>query len=233
MIVVLGNGILGSEISRQTGWINISRQVGFDICLEETYEFIPKSCTVIVNCIANTNTWSDDRESHWETNYAGVHKLLQFCNNKDIKLVHISTDYVYAGTKEAQLINGASEDHVPVNAPNWYSYTKLLGDGLVQLLSKNYLLCRCSHKEIPFSYEKAYIDKYGSFDYVDIIAELIVGLITVEATGVYNVGTHPKSIFELAKKTKTDVIPIQAPKDIPVYSIMNVEKMKKSLNNNQ
>jgi dTDP-4-dehydrorhamnose reductase len=230
MIVVLGNGILGSELSRQTGWLNISRQFdGFDICREETYTLIPESCTALVNCIANTNTWSDERELHWNTNYAGVHKLIEFCNAKNIKLVHISTDYVYAGTRESQLLTGASEDHVPANASNWYSYTKLLGDGLVQLLSNNYLVCRCSHKEIPFPYEKAYTDKYGNFDYVDAIAELIVGLINVEATGIYNVGTHTKTVYELAKQTRPGVVPTPAPENIPTYSVMNVEKMKKTL----
>jgi dTDP-4-dehydrorhamnose reductase len=230
MIVVLGNGILGSELSKQTGWLNISRQTeGFDICREETYTLIPESCTVLVNCIANTDTWSDERESHWETNYAGVHKLIEFCNAKNIKLVHISTDYVYAGTKESELVIGASEEHIPVNAQNWYSYTKLLGDGLVQLLSKKYLICRCSHKKSPFPYAKAYTDKYGSFDYVDTIAIFIVSLIELEACGVYNVGTHPKSAYELAKQTRYDIQPAQLPNGVPAYSIMNIEKMKKTL----
>jgi dTDP-4-dehydrorhamnose reductase len=105
----------------------------------------------------------------------------------------------------------------------------LLGDGLVQLLSNNYLVCRCSHKEIPFPYEKAYTDKYGNFDYVDAIAELIVGLINVEATGIYNVGTHTKTVYELAKQTRPGVVPTPAPENIPTYSVMNVEKMKKTL----
>lgn len=231
MIVILGNGILGSELSRQTNWANISRQIdGFDICKKETYNVIPKSCTVIINCIANTNTWSNKRDLHWETNYVGVHTLIQFCNEKNIKLVHISTDYVYVGNKESHLLSGTTEEHPPANAANWYSYTKLLGDGLVQLLSKNYLVCRCSHKEIPFPYENAYTNKYGNFDYVDTIAKLIIGLINVEAIGIYNVGTQPKTIYDLAKQTRFDVIPVKTPKGIPTYSIMNVEKMKNALN---
>jgi dTDP-4-dehydrorhamnose reductase len=230
MIVVLGNGILGSEISNQTGWLNISRQnEGFDICREETYEIIPECCTVIVNCIANTNTWSDDREGHWETNYVGVYKLIQYCNDHGIKLVHISTDYVYAGTIKSNNTKGASEEDVPVNAANWYSYTKLLGDGLVQLLSKDFLICRCSHKPIPFPYDVAYSNKYGSFDYVDTIAELVIGLIHKDAIGIYNVGTHPKTVYELAVQTKADVRPTPAPKNIPAYSIMDVSRLKKTL----
>jgi dTDP-4-dehydrorhamnose reductase len=56
-------------------------------------------------------------------------------------LVHISTDYLYSGS-----VSNASESDVPVHCNNWYGYTKLLADGLVQLESNNYLICRCTHK---------------------------------------------------------------------------------------
>jgi dTDP-4-dehydrorhamnose reductase len=57
-----------------------------------------------------------------------------------IKLVHLLT-YLYSGS-----VSNASESDVPVHCNNWYGYTKLLADGLVQLESNNYLICRCTHK---------------------------------------------------------------------------------------
>ena len=83
-VLVLGNGMLGKEISKQTGWDNISREKdGFDITKKKTYkkllneEFGPIQHTII-NCIANTNTYLDERRPHWEVNYKGVDKLVRF-----------------------------------------------------------------------------------------------------------------------------------------------------------
>ena len=146
--------------------------------------------------------------------------MINFCNTNNIKLIHVSTDYVYTGS-----IERASETDVPVHSNNWYGYTKLLGDGLVQLLANNYLLCRCTHKPKPFPYEKAWIDQVGNFDYVDKISELIIKLINENKYGVYNVGTETKSMFDLASQTKL-VTPINSPSYVPKNTSMNINKLE-------
>jgi dTDP-4-dehydrorhamnose reductase len=72
----------------------------------------------------------------------------------------------------------------------------------------NYLLIRGTHKETPFEYDGAYINQIGNFDYVNEVAKIMVDLIEGEADGVYNVGTKLKTMYDLAKKTKPDVMPI-------------------------
>lgn len=74
-VVILGDGLLGKELVNQTNWDNISRKKdGFDITntstfdlLLETFDGIAQKSKydTIINCIANTNTYSDDREAHW------------------------------------------------------------------------------------------------------------------------------------------------------------------------
>lgn len=220
-VLVLGDGLLGSEIIKQTNWDFISRKTGFDI---NNLDVIDNSYNVILNCIAHTDTYSKEKEKHWEVNCVFVKNLIEFCNKKNIKLVHISTDYVYTNSVE-----DASEDDVPVHCDNWYGYTKLLGDGLVQLLSDNYLLIRCTHKPTPFPYEKAWINQVGNFDYVDVISNLIIKSINKNLNGVYNIGTEKKTIFELGSKTR-EVIPTYAPDFVPKDTTMNVDKLIKSLN---
>jgi dTDP-4-dehydrorhamnose reductase len=218
-VLVLGDGLLGSEIVKQTNWEFYSRRKNnFDI--NEIDTILPKDLDVIVNCIANTDTYSNDRNGHWNVNYKFVYNLINFCNENSIKLVHISTDYIYTSS-----IENATEDDVPVHCSNWYGYTKLLGDGIVQLLSKNYLLCRCTHKPKPFPYEKAWDDQVGNFDYVDKISEIIIELINKNKVGVYNVGTNTKSMYELAAQTKI-VSPIKSPEYIPKNTTMNLNKLK-------
>ena len=232
-VLVLGDGLLGSEIVKQTEWDYISRKEhGFDITDAETYHLLTsvefgsiQHCKydVILNCIANTDTYSTDKTSHWKTNYEGLSHLIKFCNDWKIKLVHISTDYVYSGSDTE-----ASENTVPVHCNNWYGYTKLLGDGLVQLQSNNYLLCRCTHKPKPFPYDGAWIDQVGNFDYVPNIAKLIISMITNNLSGLYNVGTETKTIYELASETRK-VKKIYAPKEVPKNLSMNLDKLNKGL----
>lgn len=219
-ILVLGDGLLGSEIINQTGWNYISRKKdGLDINKIEAFLF-KHNPDIIVNCIANTDTYSKDKKSHWNINYSFVSKLINYCNEKSIKLVHISTDYVYAGS-----VNNASEEDVPVHCNNWYGYTKLLGDGLVQLQCNDYLLIRCTHKPTPFPYEGAWIDQIGNFDYVNIISDLIIKLINTGISGLYNVGTETKSMYEMASKTKS-VSKTFTPEHVPKNQSMDINKMK-------
>jgi dTDP-4-dehydrorhamnose reductase len=232
--LVLGDGLLGKEIVKQTGWDFISRKKdGFDINKDfdlddyiiDNYDstIFWRKYDTIINCIANTNTYSTDKDSHWNANYVFVDKLIKYCNNLGIKLVHISTDYVYTNSN-----NNASENDVPVHCNNWYGYTKLLGDALVQLQSNDYLVCRCTHKPTPFPYDSAWIDQVGNFDYVDKISSLIIDCVNNNLSGVYNVGTETKTIYELAKETK-NVNKIFSPINVPKNTSMNLSKMNLSL----
>lgn len=220
--LILGDGLLGSEIYNQTKWDFISRKKNnIDILDFDSWSHKMNQYNVIINCIANTNTYSTLKNEHWNINYNFVFNLINYCNKMGKKLVHISTDYIYTGS-----IENASEDDVPVHCNNWYGYTKLLGDGLVQLMSKNYLLCRCTHKPTPFPYESAWIDQIGNFDYVDKISSIIIKLINEDSFGVYNVGTETKNMYELAKQTK-DVLRTNSPNHVPKNTSMSLEKLKK------
>ena len=235
-VLVLGDGLLGSEIVKQTNWDCISRKGdGFDITDLETYSLLTKvefgsiqhcNYDVIINCIANTNTYGKDRDSHWKVNCEGLSNIIKFCNTWKVKLVHISTDYVYSGSDKE-----ASEDTVPVHCNNWYGYTKLLGDGLVQLESDNYLLCRGTHKPTPFPYESAWIDQVGNFEYVDVVSGIIIKLIISEAEGVYNVGGETKTMYELATRTRP-VSKSFTPSRVPKNQSMDITKLNRTLEKN-
>ena len=218
-VLVLGDGLLGSELVKQTGWEYLSRKKGnFDID-NLSWDLATYSPNVIINCIANTNTYSVNKEAHWHVNVQFVDKLIDYCNNNNIKLVHISTDYVYAGS-----VNNASEEDVPVHCNTWYGYTKLLSDGLVQLRSNNHLIIRCTHKPKPFPYEAAWIDQIGNFDYVDEIASLIIKAVEKDLKGLYNLGTDVKTMYELASET-AKVGKSFTPAHVPKNQSMNVSKL--------
>ena len=225
--LILGNGLLGKELVKQTGWNYISRKEhNIDFTKPETYNYLIETFDVVVNCIAYTDTYDEDRQKHWDINYKGVIDLVDICNEYNKKLIHISTDYIYTNSKEE-----ASEEDVPVHCDNWYGYTKLLGDSYVQAKSDNYLLVRCGHKKEPFIYDKAWLNQVGNFDYVSVISDLIIKLIDKDSNGVYNVGTEKKTMYDLAKQTKSDVscdtyLHPQIPKDISMNLVKLNEVIK-------
>ena len=201
--IILGYGILGKELVKQTNWDYLSKSSNqkFNFKNINSYEKIISSYDTIINCIANTDTYNQNKEEHWNINYKAVSNLVELCNQNNQKLVHISSDYIYSGSK-----SNASEKDIPVHNRTWYGYSKLLGDAHVQLKSDNYLIIRCGHKPKPFIHDKAFEDVIGNFDYVDKIAALIIQLINDDIKGIRNVGTKLKTMYELALETKSDVI---------------------------
>lgn len=224
-VIILGQGKLGKEIYNQTNWDNLSRSknnIGVTEFDQWKEKLLPYD--TILNCIANTNTYSKDKTSHITTNYKFVIDLVSFCNEHNKKLVHISTDYVYVNSNER-----ASEDEVPVSDNSWYSHTKLLADSYIDVMSQNYLICRLSHKDKPFIYESAWTDVKTNADYTDVISSLVIDLIKLDVKGLYNVGTEEKTIYELAKQTNPNVKQTLSPIHIPKNVTMDLSKMKNIL----
>jgi dTDP-4-dehydrorhamnose reductase len=222
MILILGSGLLGSELNKLSDWHIISRkQHNFDINDLDTFKKYLEQYDTIVNCVGFTDTYSIDRKNNWDVNFESVAKLSRYLDDQSKKLVQISTDYVYSNSRSF-----ASEDDVPVHCANWYGYTKLLGDGVVQLM-KDYLVIRCSFKPKPFPYPKAVINQIGNFDYVDGIAKKIIELVERKVSGVVNVGTDVKTIYTLAEKTRDGVLPMSGKihSTMPTDITMNCNKM--------
>jgi len=224
-ILVLGDGLLGTEIIKQIGWDFVSRKRdGIDFNKLESYERYLHYYDTIFNCVAYTKTYDNNKNLHVQTNFKSVIDLVEYCNQTNKKIVHVSTDYIFSNSVE-----NASEEDVPANCNNWYTYSKLLGDAYVQFMAKDYLLIRCEFKPRPYPYPKATI-QIGNFDYVDTVASLIISLIKNNASGVYNVGTGRKSMLELASQTKEVELWDKNPEEtMPFDFTMNVDKMKNFL----
>jgi dTDP-4-dehydrorhamnose reductase len=227
--VILGNGILGKELAKQTGWDILSRSVnGLDLTDITTWAHLLLPYDTIINCIAYTNTYDTNKEKHWDINYKAVVELMDYCNNHNKKLIHISTDYVYTNS-----LGIPNEDGIPIHQSTYYAYTKLLADGYIELKGKNYLILRGTHKPTPFPYKKAWINQLGNFDYIDVIASLYIKLIEKDAKGLFNVGTEPKSMYHLARKTNPNVESIlNEDTKVPLNVIMDVSKLNKFLDEN-
>jgi dTDP-4-dehydrorhamnose reductase len=224
-VIVLGKGKLGGEIVKQTGWDYLCR-AEHEITIDNFDEWKNKmdEYDVVVNCIANTDTYSDNKEKHWKANYELVTFLAEYCDDNGKKLVHISTDYLYQNS-----VDDAKEEDEPLFDHSWYLMTKLLADEYLKEHAKNYLICRLSHKPYPFPYESAWVDIVTNADYTPVISGLVIELIKNGAEGLYNVGTERKTIYELAQRTNKSVLKSIAPPHIPKNVTMNISKMENFL----
>tara|TARA_Y100000593_G_C4275238_1_gene319687 strand:- start:771 stop:1466 length:696 start_codon:yes stop_codon:yes gene_type:complete len=133
-----------------------------------------------------------------QVNIVGTINLLDLCEEKNIKLVYISTDYVFDGKVGLYSTTDA------INPINKYALTKAAGELAVKTYD-NSLIIRTSFCQNEFPYEKAFIDQYTSRDYVDVIAPKILNCAKSKMNGIVHVGTKRKTVFDLAKQRKPNV----------------------------
>lgn len=93
---------------------------------------------VILNAAAYTNVDGaespEGRIAAWSVNATAVANLVQVCIQHDITLMHVSSDYVFDGTKTPHL-----EDEL-LSPLSVYGQSKAAGDIAVSILPKHYLL---------------------------------------------------------------------------------------------
>ena len=119
--LILGDGLLGSELYELTKWDLASRKLSnLDIDNLSKLKDLVSGYNNIVNCIANTDSYSDDKDKHLNTNFRFAVNLSNICNNLNIKLIHISTEFVYANN-----IQPPTEEDLPLPDKSWYAYSKL------------------------------------------------------------------------------------------------------------
>lgn len=95
---------------------------------------------VIFHCAAYTavDKAEENRENCYNVNVNGTKNIVEVAKKINAKVVYISTDYVFDGTKKTEY-----ETEDTTNPINYYGYTKLLGEKEVQQLN-DYLIVRIS-----------------------------------------------------------------------------------------
>jgi dTDP-4-dehydrorhamnose reductase len=154
MILLLGNGLLGSEIARCLKLNNIkffqparqdfdvlSDMRGIEYFFEQTYH----TSWGNFNCLINTTGFTKvdaaeiQKEEALSLNAYSVNKLAQLCRRANMRLIHISTDFIFDGTHDVS--HPYIEEDTP-NPVNYYGYTKLLGEQMIKESGCKYLIVR-------------------------------------------------------------------------------------------
>ncbi len=163
---------------------------------------------VFINCAAYTKVdmAEDEPELSEQINSEALTHISSICSEMDIKLVHFSTDYVFAGTKNDQekLPKGYPEDY-ETNPINVYGATKRNGEQAVMVSGCEYLILRVSwlcgrfgnnfvKTMIRLGTEKDELsivnDQFGSPTFADQVVEQSFELLNQAKKGVYHLSSE-------------------------------------------
>ena len=218
MVIVGAKGQLGQALRlKYPEAVGVDREELDITSWDAVREFDWNDVGVIINAAAWTNVdgaeTAEGREMAWKINVRGVENLAKIATLRGLTLVHISSDYVFDGTRANH-----AEDELfsPLSV---YGATKAAGDAVVSMLPKHYI-CRTSwligggKNFVRTMYElgkngkspSVVGDQRGRLSFVGELVRAIDHLLTSGAEyGVYNVSNSGavKSWAEVAEEIFT------------------------------
>lgn len=212
----------------------------------------------IINCAAYTNVdkAEDDYDFAELLNATAVKNLAQAIKKNDGILIHISTDYVFGGTKN----NTPCSEDEPANPTGVYGITKLHGEQSIIEAGCKHLIIRTAwlYSEFGKNFVKTMLnltatkpnlnvvfDQVGSPTYAYDLAQAIFNIVEKRKyegqDGIYHYSNEgvcswydfTKMIAEYAGHTDCDIQPCHSdefPSKVvrPSYSVLDKTKIKKT-----
>ncbi|HEU0266237.1 MAG TPA: dTDP-4-dehydrorhamnose reductase [Candidatus Saccharimonadaceae bacterium] len=256
IFIVGANGQLGTALRALYPAARSADISELDITDRESVEaFDWSGINVIMNAAAYTavdNAETDGRAAAWAVNAVAVANLARVARAHDITLVHISTDYVFDGTRDNHTETEAFE---PLGV---YGQTKAAGDIAASMTEKYYILRTSwvigkgnnfvrTMKNLAEKGVKPSVvdDQIGRLTFTDDLAAAMKHLVDTKASyGTYNLSndgepaswaTIAKRVYELAGHDASEVTPVTtaeyytgktgiAPR--PLHSTLDLTKIK-------
>ncbi len=261
ILVTGSNGQVGSEIKE------LSSNYPYKFCFTDRKELdisnlqdirkyiIENNIDTIINCAAYTAVDKAEIEQELadKINHLSVKNIVMLSNEFGIKLIHISTDYVFDGTNFKPYIENDT-----TNPQNVYGQTKLDGEKVIlEYNLKNSIIIRTSwvysfygnnfvKTMLRLGKEKESLgvifDQIGTLTYAKDLAKTILEIlskINTQKVEIYNFSNEgvvswydfAKEIMKMAK-LPCQINPIETyqyptPAKRPHYSLLNKSKIKK------
>jgi len=256
VLLVGGKGLLGSNIAPV-----LEKSFDLTICDLDTWDITDKISgenhieeyrpDVLINLAAITDVdgCEDAKELAERVNAHGAGILADLCRERNVRFVHISTDYVFDGKKTIPY----KEDDPP-NPMCVYGTTKLMGERAVLDRNPSSLIIRAQWqygkggenfitKVVKIARQTGALrvvnDQKGSPTYAKDLAEPLAGLIERGKTGIYHLANSGSCTWfdfagEIFRLLEIDVVitPISSDElerkaKRPLYSVFDMWKFQK------
>jgi dTDP-4-dehydrorhamnose reductase len=171
---------------------------------------------VVVNCAAYTavDMCESEQAACWAVNADGAAHLAEACAASGSRLIHISTDYVFAGDKP---VSEPYTEQDPVGPLSAYGKSKLAGEQAIAERMDNFLILRTSWLygmggnnflktmlRLAMADPKRTIrvvnDQYGSLTWTMTLARQIKQLLASELTGIAHATAENSSTWYAGAK---------------------------------
>ena len=263
ILVTGANGQLGQEFKNNVS--NSNHEFFFndvnelDITKkEEILDYVTiYKIQLIINCAAYTNVNKSETYKNLaiKVNSDAVKNLIEVCEEKKLKMIHYSTDYVYNSNNMTPIGEDSN-----INPLNYYGISKREGEKIIEKSSSNSIIIRTSwlYSKYGINFVKTMIkkgenekkvyvinDQFGCPTYSKDLVECTLSMIdsnNFNKNKTYNFSNEgytnwyefTKKIFEL-KRIKCEVIPVESNqyKNIairPKFSITDKSRIKDIFN---
>lgn len=212
LLILGGSGLVGSrflELAKDYNTVAPTHEELdlLDFKQLETY-LAETDADIVINfaAVTNVDTAEEEKDNEdgmvYKLNVSLPKVLAQNCLSLNKYLIHISTDYIFDGTKQTPYI----EEDLP-NPVNWYGTTKMLGEEAVKEISPGFLIVRpempySSHFDKKLDIARIFLkmlkegkeingvsDQKITPTYVDTLVRGLFRLIEVKASGIYHLAS--------------------------------------------
>ena len=237
-LIVGANGMLGKDI------VQVLRNASLDFVAlgkadlnitdaystEKTIYKVNPEVVILSAAYTLVDKCEDHKSLANSINGDGSKNVALACKKIGARLLYISTDYVFDGSKDSPYL----EEDLP-NPINVYGKSKLLGETNIQEILENYLIIRTSwlfglggknfvesilEKGVKEEELKVVNDQIGAPTHTEDLAEAIFSLVMNEITGIINISNSGKCSWQEFAAT--------------IYSEIGLDKNKvKSISTNE
>lgn len=247
---VLEEQIPGQTVYTDKDDLDITDQAAVEACLRQG------DFSHVINCAAYTDVERAEEDKHlcYSINVDGIRNIARMADELGIKVLHVSTDYVFDGTSCRPYNEGDK-----VNPTSEYGTTKRKGETALLGLSPESIIVRTGWLYSPYGHNfvktmlrlgserpevKVVFDQVGTPTYARDLAEAIVAMVTTPRwmPGIYHFANEGAcSWYDLAQAVmdeagfSTRVVPITSadyPSAVtrPHYAVLDKSRIKATYN---
>jgi dTDP-4-dehydrorhamnose reductase len=232
VLIFGGSGKLGSEINKIASRKMDVYAPSHKECDITDYTSVCKIINnikpdVVINAAALVGLMEceNNKDIAWNTNVIGALNVARCCNEKNIRLVFISSCVIFDGSK-----GNYSETDTP-SPTNFYAITKVAAEQAVSVLKNSAIVRLDFYPKEKLKYKFIYTDHFTSKIPVKEAGEKVIKIAESSFTGIINIGTKRDTLYNILKPVFRDIVPITIaeskmpnyPKDIS----LNLDKWEK------